>query len=520
MNKFLFIFLVVCRFGYASDTLSISLKDLIFNCESEKSFLTNNQIYKDSILQQALQLECNENKYFYKIDAIYESLSQINKKAISKKYNKAKLIQEVYNAIHEKYLLIYNENVSLSSLFETGTYNCLTATILYVAAFEYIGISYQIKETPTHVYLIAEPNNLAITIETTTPTFGYIKYDDTYKKNYVNFLLENKFISQTEYNSSSIIDLFTKYYYKDETTDVSHLFSDLYYNKGILYQIESKYIDALNCFKKAYYLSKNSRLEYLINVNLLSSLYNETIQDKYQVSSFISLAKMSNIKATGIYLKYHFEQFTNDVLEKANNLEKYISTFNNFISYVNDTSLKQDLTYMYYANISDHYSYKENYLLSLENSINALKLYPQNARIVANIDQLLRNEFNRTFNIDLPEAYDSSFKKIITLIDEVPTVYNSTKIANTLIESLGYYVSDIYDSNTIPSEFLNVLEKRLGSNPSNEKKMTSLYIEYYLYCCMEKNHKEARKIINKGLQLFPKNADLLEKSKLLKENGF
>lgn len=148
MNKFLFIFLVVCRFGYASDTLSISLKDLIFNCESEKSFLTNNKIYKDSILQQALQLECNENKYFYKIDAIYESLSQINKKAISKKYNKAKLIQEVYNAIHEKYLLIYNENVSLSSLFETGTYNCLTATILYVAAFEYVGISYQIKETP------------------------------------------------------------------------------------------------------------------------------------------------------------------------------------------------------------------------------------------------------------------------------------------------------------------------------------------------------------------------------------
>lgn len=58
--------------------------------------------------------------------------------------------------------------------------------------FDELGIPYSIKETPTHVYLIADPNGEQILIETTDPVKGFAEFSNGFKQNFISTLLAQK----------------------------------------------------------------------------------------------------------------------------------------------------------------------------------------------------------------------------------------------------------------------------------------------------------------------------------------
>lgn len=103
-----------------------------------------------------------------------------------------------------------------TELNKNGNYNCVTATALYGLLLNDLGIPFSIKETPEHVYLIAYPKSDAILIESTDPLKGYRVFNDNYKALIVQNLKENKIISESEFKTGNVNNLFDKYFFPRE----------------------------------------------------------------------------------------------------------------------------------------------------------------------------------------------------------------------------------------------------------------------------------------------------------------
>ncbi len=122
----------------------------------------------------------------------------------------SKFIKDLFNFVHTSYLRRYDADVYFNSIDKNGNYNCVTASAFYSLFFNRYNILYSIKESPTHVYLIADPGTFNIKIETTSPTEGYSMPDEKFKRSYLDYLLETKSITKEEIANDGVTVTFEK----------------------------------------------------------------------------------------------------------------------------------------------------------------------------------------------------------------------------------------------------------------------------------------------------------------------
>ncbi|MCA5005607.1 hypothetical protein [Sphingobacterium bovistauri] len=134
-----------------------------FNSTQEKEYFNladnNKNLLKLSLLADIDEITADKN-----ISRIDSYINQLNW-ADADHAKPSKKLKTLFKNIHNTFLRIYDENANVYDMFENGKYNCVTASILYSYIFEYINIPYQIKEEPTHVYVVAYPSKHNIMIE-------------------------------------------------------------------------------------------------------------------------------------------------------------------------------------------------------------------------------------------------------------------------------------------------------------------------------------------------------------------
>ena len=77
--------------------------------------------------------------------------------------------------------------------------------------------------------LLEETTGNQTVIESTLPSQGTFHFDDRYKKNYVDYLKENKIVSESEFKTRSVDDLFREHYDDNKTISVTDLAGIQYY---------------------------------------------------------------------------------------------------------------------------------------------------------------------------------------------------------------------------------------------------------------------------------------------------
>ncbi|MFV0605748.1 MAG: hypothetical protein ACK5NK_07905 [Niabella sp.] len=114
--------------------------------------------------------------------------------------------------MHKAFLIKYIDNPRFSEIFITGNYNCATASALYAFILDKIGIAYQIRETPTHVYIVADPAGANVLFETTTPGMKSVQMNEKFQHEYLNYLQKNKIITEEEARNDKKSKVFEKYF--------------------------------------------------------------------------------------------------------------------------------------------------------------------------------------------------------------------------------------------------------------------------------------------------------------------
>lgn len=103
-----------------------------------------------------------------------KTINRLRKKMMKTK-NEGAFLSHLFYLVHRKYLKQYQEHSTVSSIFESGNYDCLSATMLYSTIFTRLGIAHAIVETDFHTYIEIKDDKRLFLIESTDPYNGFIE---------------------------------------------------------------------------------------------------------------------------------------------------------------------------------------------------------------------------------------------------------------------------------------------------------------------------------------------------------
>jgi hypothetical protein len=260
----------------------------------------------------------------------------------------AKQVRSIFELAHQRFLTKYEDGATFDRTVQDGVYNCVSASVLYALIFEHYQLPYAIRQKPTHVYLVADPQASNIMVETTAPTFGYFLPDAKFKKAYVDYLVDGKLVSQQEVQQLGVEELFKQKFQADKTISLPQLISLQYYNQGVLALQADEDVKGYHALRKAEKLYPATETKYLLTQSLAARLrgnsYN-TLEDVQLLTEFYARQPAT---------KYHdecvndFRTMTQKFLLERGDTTTYRRVYGTFLSSVADTATRNSLSYVYY----------------------------------------------------------------------------------------------------------------------------------------------------------------------------
>ena len=448
----------------------------------------------------------NETDIPDQINALYENL--IPEKLKSKKTKKQ--ISSIFSEIHDAKLKKYIIDADFNQLFSKGEYNCVSATALYAQILNRFEIDYEIRETPTHVYLVADPKGEKILMETTLPQNGTIEYDYKTKKEYVNYLVSNKLISEEEYENTSIEKLFDEYYDTNKVIDDKQLAALLYYNKGVGHYNLSEFKKAIFYLEKAYRIYPSTNIHFITNYALVGALAKCESSKEFDP---MLLANLVNLNGEGSQFANlgleHFALVSNELMVVRPNQEAFHKYYNSFKIAV-DTADISGYELQYHGQLANLYTFKRNYPEALHSLNIVYQINPENLQvkesIFNNAAKHMMNDRSHERNLDSLEKYFQIFP-FLNEDERVSNYYNYSQM-RIIREHFNY---GKVDKGLIK---LAAFEEKLKNNGVNENVDRNYFAEIYIDLA---NHYLRKENINKATNSLKRGLELDPNSSLLKD---
>ncbi len=377
MKIFTFV-LAFCVIQLAAQT-SLPDSGLFSSNQEYEVFLNilNNPSADPFDLLLAIDANCSKEEISLQIQDYADELvrSGIQQKNIKKQ------VKTIYSGVHSKFLKKYNINAFFPDIFKSGEYNCVTATALYAILLERTGIDYSIKVAPEHAYLVADPEGIEAKIETTLPARGVLVFDEKFQRDFVDFLVESKMISQEEFQSTPVPELFESYYTSDKTINLKELAAIQYYNRGIFQFGEQKFAASCQNLEKAASIYPAENVRYALNVARIN-LFNEHLStneyDGKLLANFIN-ANRGTPTSLQIGLEY-FERAREEFAVNHPRRTKFQDFYFDFKHSVCDTIDVSDIDLSYFVGLAYLDYVHMKYASALASLKQAYVLNPENIR--------------------------------------------------------------------------------------------------------------------------------------------
>lgn len=501
-----------------SDTLKsfVKLEEIKFNSDFEKKAFEDHFLNKQDnylALFSALSIGIDNNTFQVNQRHYQEKLEKIKAQKLGSK-KEDKQIKAIYKTAHDSFLKKYELINEFSQIFSNGQYNCVSASALYGMIFQDLNIPFTIKETPSHVYIIAFPESHRILVETTDPNGGFYVFDNKYKTNYVNKLKQNKIISNEDFANNSTDLLFDKYYFSDENIGLEKLVGIQYFNNALVRLDENKPEEALVQLEKAYLFYPSEKADFLLHLSLGLILNN---QDFTTLKNVGYLAKLSRFKDaaqnTDIYA--HFHKITQDYLVNKYKPTYYKEVYDYLMENIESKEIKDEISYIYFYESGRIAFNKGKYKDSFEASKQAFLLKPENSDsqilFVSSISQTLSRTSNNADRI----------KQLEALSLEYPVLLENNLFASFLSQAYLIHFAQYFEmgNGKEGEKYKKLFEKQFQENENSVIETDHIGRAYSLaavYYFRKGDNVKTRQTLNKGLELAPNNFELKQRLVMLK----
>ena len=406
---------------------------------------------------------------------------------------KSKDLKKIYKDIHDAFLKKYVDNPSFGELFVNGNYNCATATALYALLLDQLGIKYKIRETPVHVYIIAEPETLNMVFETTSPGSRPVEIGEKSKSQFVNYLFKNKLISKEEYNGGDKSALFEKHFYGDEVIDMKKMAGLLYYNAGIKAISEDDYREGYKNFEKAFYLYPDKKMTYLTSV-CLGKIISEKgmLEDEKAYPYFLRFGEIAKEDNGMDALLEYMDKITEKLLLKSPDHQKYHAIYDAVSTSVTDSTTLSKLKYLHHYQTAHYYSIK--------NKVDSALIFLDSVYATNKNDLLIQELISNSIGEKMRRAIgneDSAVNELNRYFTKYAFIDKTDKLGEFYTYCLSTVMSKRFKKNDAKDgdKYLGMINGLLAEQPGLVLKVQPYvvpgFLEVYYYQLRQKQYKEA-----------------------------
>ncbi len=485
------------------------------------SLLQNNQLTFNSSFEKNVFAKStnNEQDYFngFMVYADYDTAQIASYKHLfdnkiktfaegKRPKSNSKYLKKVYDFVHEEFLRKYETETYFHQIFKNGRYNCVTACALYGMTFTKLDIPFVIKETPTHVYIIAYPDAEQIGIETTDPIGGFKTFSIGFKENFVNQLVALKLIDISEL-SDGMNAVFDRYYFSSKELGLAELIGIQYYNHGITELQDRAYLSAYHDLEKAYFLYPSDNIKETLTGSCLLALSEANFDNWDDVNLLAMAITLNHPNFTDQQQLSEFSRFLQKQLIDKNDTVFVDQAYEKITMLPLDEDLEKDITFLYNYERARKLYNRGNYKLALPYAKEAYRSKPENS----DSENLLVNTIQNTM---VTKVY--SDQEMVAIIEDLLEEYPSLKTHGHLgeLRSRLYLIAmhDAFEQKKISQalELKNSFEEFLSQNNHryDEYSLGKAYSEGIMYYFRKGSYRNARNLLNDGLKLAPTNYDL------------
>ncbi len=439
-------------------------------------------------------------------------MSSFQTEKFSKK-SREKQVRTIYKELHDALLVKYELNNRYPEIFTKGYYNCVSATAMYAMALEELNIPFQIKETPTHVYLVAYPDDENILLESTDPLNGYVTFDTNFQRNYIQNLASAKLISQEELKRRDPDELFEQHFFSNENIDI-HALAGIQYANDALLKLENNQLEgALHQLEKAQALYPSDRYRTLIVALAVEILHTRDATDPETAIFYARIGNYSTGEVkldemAGEYMRISQallnSSYQPDVLAKWVKYQESNLKWPELLTRINFLYLYETGRIAYNRN---------DFKTAIQNFGEAMRSEPENTDVqnalISSIDQRLTTLGSNKQEIDTLLNYQKQFAEL-----ESNLTFKSMLAWRYLRQfAMSYDLNNPAEAETYRTPFEEMMSSDLLVDRNDIGRAYSIAAVYYF---KRGNSRKARELINKGLELAPDNYELLLRKKAIR----
>lgn len=214
--------------------------------------------------------------------------SLISKLGEKEKKSDRQFLKNVFNVTHRQVLKQYDQYATFGELFESGRYDCLTATALYSVVLTELGYSHSVIETNYHIFLLIDSNEGKILMESTDPIGGF-----EYNQERIASRIE-----QYKKDAEVVLDnqVATGYVLFNEVS-MNELTGLLYYNQCVKAFNNQEWMEAirnLDLASKYYYSVRIQEMENLLMSVIASAELEKANRSNEVMSTALQVAQRSH----------------------------------------------------------------------------------------------------------------------------------------------------------------------------------------------------------------------------------
>ncbi|MEP0369056.1 MAG: hypothetical protein ABJN36_06100 [Cyclobacteriaceae bacterium] len=420
--------------------------------------------------------------------------------------NDERYLKNAYQYVHDEFFIKYEPLVNFEKIFQDGVYNCVTACALYGMAFDDFGIPYVVKETPTHVYIIAYPYTAQIRIETTDPLNGYKDFGLGYKEQYVKQLAELKLIDQSDL-AEGVNAIFDKFYFTAPNLGLKELMGIHYYNQAVVSYNSHLYQSAFEMIQKAYFLHPSESMEEMMAESCRMMLSTTQYEDLSDVNALVTAMNLDHASIGNPQVLHEFSRLLHSQLAGKNDTAMVETAFLKIMEAATDSSLIEDLGSLYYYERSRMHYNRGNYRKGIPYAIKAYGFKPglheaENLMVHSIQNAIVSKELEPD---DVELALDSLFEMY-------PALNNNSHLRQTRLTIYLQKMAEAYNVGNIDEakNYQNKFEESADSDKSkyNHQDVGHAYSRGVIYYFKKGWYKSARKVLNSGLKYAPNSSEL------------
>lgn len=490
-----------------------------FSTDFEKEIFSSYE--KDSInynfIEGLLAIDSLINKetislYKEQLNTVIKSFPE--KETSSKKEKKR--VKKIYDIIHDKFFRKYNLHSYFSDIFNDGTYNCVTASALYAFTFEELNIPYHIKETPSHVFLIAYPNSHKIYLETTAPgAYGYSIPQESEVKKIINELIAYKIVTKEEVNEKGYMKFYEDYYYGKEYINKSSLIGMQYYNKGLSHLETLSYKAALNNLTKAKVFYSSPLIKPLLKSIMFLEINELEFNTLDNIDFLIELLSISNYPDD--YSIANLKSSLFKIIEHDDNDSEFIlKTIDKFKTLSNE-KVKNEAIEFFYEYLARNAATDEDYDNALNYADNILQIN-SDSKIAQQIIEYM------CFKKVAFSMYDlNSLNSFLKSVEKYEFLKENKRYFISLAHFYGnlalmnYKSKDITTASDYLNKFENIMDNSTILDEMNKILIVDLYLRAGNYYYYKHKYQSSYNIYIKGLKYIPNHPDLIKRAQWSKE---